>query len=116
MSNDINSLMEYIEQGEKRINSARVKLMELTDDFDIWLKYATKKNYPFLLSRDNPIMKLVDEHIEYLYEYRHRVITVDYILEAMQELEDVGKISQEEILIIKKKMVSINFGSFKVDW
>lgn len=117
MNNDeIDRLIKFIEEGQKRIDGAKVKLVSETNDFEIWKKYSIKHDYKFLLGIDNPIRLLLDNHINWIYEERYTVIDVDWILYSLQDLLDEGKITEYEVEEIKNTMMKINFGSMKIDW
>lgn len=113
---EIERLIDYIEQGQKRIDSAKIKLVSEANDFNIWYKYGIKHHYSYLLGINNPIRQFISKYCYWIYEERYRVIDVDWILYTMQDLLDVGEITEYEVEIIKDAIMEANFGSMKIDW
>lgn len=115
---DIQSLINYINNGQKRIDSAKRKLIELTDDFDIWHKYAIDKvHYPFLLGIDNPIRKFIDMYCKWIMcDYRYITIDVDWIIDALEEMLIDGAIGEDYVLEVKEALRKSNFGSMCINW
>lgn len=111
-------LINFIEEGQKRIDSAKRKLVETTDSFDIWLKYGIdKQEYPFLLGRDNPIRIYFDEYFDWMYsECRYMTIDIHWILESLEEMLIEGKIDQDYVDEMKETLRRSNFGSMCIDW
>ena len=103
---EIKRLINFIEQGQKRIDDAKVKLVGETDDFEIWRKYGIKNDYRFLLGVDKP----------WIYEERYRTIDVEWMLYSLQDLLDIGEITEYEVEEIKSAMMKSNFGSMSIDW
>ena len=113
---EIKRLINFIEQGQKRIDDAKVKLVGETDDFEIWRKYGIKNDYRFLLGVDNPIRQFLDKHKPWIYEERYRTIDVEWMLYSLQDLLDIGEITEYEVEEIKSAMMKSNFGSMSIDW
>ena len=113
---EIKRLIDFIEQGQKRIDDAKVKLVSEANDFEIWRKYGIKHTYRFLLGVDNPIRQFLDKYKPWIYEERYRTIDVEWILYSLQDLLDIGEITEYEVEEIKNAMMKSNFGSMNIDW
>lgn len=113
----IESLIEYIEEGQKRIDSAKEKLVNSTDDFDIWLKYSNKKNdYSYIFGMKSPIMKLLKNYCPEVLERRYSILDIEWLMEIVDQLDSEGFITKEEIKELKVYLHKINFGSMRINW
>lgn len=113
----IQELITYIEEGQKRIDSAKTKLVSLSTDFDIWAKYSIDKTqYPYVLGMTSPLMILLEDYCEELFERRYTVIDLEWVLEILNNLLREGFITEVEVEDMKKYLQKINFGSMTIDW
>lgn len=99
--------------------------------FEVWSKYATKKEEPWVIhAAQYPIIgKMVDDchpcdydkYQEYSWEFFLEV-AIDNLEESQDpEFRDSGWFkpmftTQESIDALKEEMMKLNFGSFKMDW
>lgn len=83
-------------------------------DFDTWYKYANKKHYYWILTKEESsvIRKYVED------KERYSTVTVDEILDCLQDnAEWCGdKENVEELEQFKKDCIKLNFGSMIIDW
>lgn len=114
---NVQELINYIEEGQKRINSAKKKLVESTNDFEIWLRYCEDKtHYKFIFGADTPLMKLLSEYCEWILSNRYSEIDIYWVVEILNSLLQEGFITEEEVTTMKIYLHKINFGSMKINW
>lgn len=114
---NIQDLINYIEEGQKKINSAKKKLVESTNDFEIWLKYCEDKTkYSFILGSDTPLMKLLHKHCVEIFYSRYYELDIWCVLSISDNLLKEGFITKDEVEELKDYLHKINFGSMKIDW
>lgn len=113
---DINSLANYIREGQKRIDDARNVLFANTKNFDLWQELAVKKHYELILDEESKIMGFIRKYHKEILNERNSVLYYEEIIELIDELE-IPTMNKELLLIdIKKEMVELNFGSMTIDW
>ena len=117
LNKEAEELINYIEEGQKRIDSAKTKLVSITDDFNIWAKYSIQKtHYPYILPRNSLLMDLLEKYYEDIFERRYSTIDLEWVLEFLNDLFKEGHINKDDIEEIKKYLQKINFGSMRIDW
>lgn len=118
---DLYRLMEFVDNGERRITEARKTICKNTSEFDVWYKYSTpqtRNDFKSMLSTNCLIGDLIYNKIGWLRDKKYfgMVIELEFILQAIENLFYEGKISKKEISNIKKEMVRLNFGSMINEW
>lgn len=107
------------------------KRYTLLQRFEVWSKYATKKEEPWVINESQyPIIgKMVDECYPCDYN-KYREYSWEFFLEAaidnFEESQDPEFcnskcykprfITQASIDALKEEMMTLNFGSFEMDW
>lgn len=118
---ELEKLIKYIDSGEERLKDAKRIVCKNTIDFNIWYKYSIPKercNYPSMLGVNTLIGRLINDKISWLKEteFRDMILTLDFLLEAIEILHDEGKLTQKEIEDIKREFIQLNFGSMVNLW
>lgn len=109
-------LENIINEKEIELKLLKSQLVAESKEFIIWYKYAEKIHHKYLLGIDTPIRSLIDKHMSFLYQERKRIIDVDYILMALEELLYGEEIDEIEVEKVKNYMMNTNFGSMCIDW
>lgn len=118
---EVTRLKQYIDSAEERIKDAKRTVCNNTFDFDVWYKYSIPEErceYPSMLGVDNMIGKLINNKLPWLkeQEFRGMILTLDYILQAMEILLEENKITRKDIDAVKRDIVRLNFGSVINKW
>lgn len=109
-------LEKIIHEKELELRLLKSQLIEENKEFIIWYKYAEKVHHKYLLGIDTPVRNLIDKHMNFLYDERKRIVDVDFILMALEELLYSELINEREVEEVKKYMMNTNFGSMCIDW
>lgn len=118
---EIERLLLYIEDEEKRVADAKKIVVENTIDFTIWYKYSTSKDrhdYKSLLGIHSPIIKFINDYMPWLLtkEYEGVVITLETLVQSLDALVLEGMMNLKESKKIKEELMRINFNSMLIKW
>ena len=115
----ITKQLEELKQKKENINKEIDEIIQdlksnETLTFDIWYKYANKKHYDWILTKEESsvIRKYVED------KERYSTVTVDEILECLTDNVEwcSDKENIEELEQFKKDCIRLNFGSMTIDW
>ena len=76
---------------------------------------STKATRKYKVSNDLQFRQ-IDNLRKAIYEERYRTIDVEWMLYSLQDLLDIGEITEYEVEKIKSAMMKSNFGSMSIDW
>ena len=118
---EVERLKQYIDSEEERIKEAKRIVCKNTFDFEVWYKYSIREErceYPSMLGIDTMIGKLINNKMPWLKEgeFKGMILTLDYILQSMENLNSLGELTSEEIDRVKRDIVRLNFGSMINKW
>ena len=118
---EVKNLINYVNQGEERLNGAKRIIVNNTTDFDTWYKYSIKEErvtYPSMLSINTTLGKMFHEHLYWLADEcsRDEEFNIEYVLNACEVLLEQKKIRKKDVKNIKSEIVMLNFGSVKNIW
>jgi len=100
------------------------KRYTLDQRFEVWSKYAAKKQEPWVIHADKyPIIgQMVDDDFPHEY-YKYKTYGWRWFLEIAIDDKDFPNSkqgarfsTQESIDALKEEMMTLNFGSFEMDW
>lgn len=84
--------------------------------FDIWLRFADKHRYKYLLGINTPIGRFIDTYCSWITKERYRILELEMILDAIEELVKRGEMTLVEAEELKVYLQKINFGSMIINW
>lgn len=118
---ELERLMEHIDSSEEKLKESKRIVCKNTVDFNVWYKYSIEEercNYPSMLGVNTLIGRLIKDKMPWLKEkeYRGMVLSLDYLLQAMENLYDENLLDKKEIENIKREIVKLNFGSMINIW
>lgn len=116
IDNKIFQWEKVIKEKEAELKILKSQLVQESKNFIMWYKYSEKVHHKYLLGIDTPVRNLIDKHLPFLYSERKRIIDVDFILTALEELLFNQDIDEVEVERVKFYMMKTNFGSMCIDW
>ena len=115
---EVNTLINYINLGEKKINGAKKLVLNNTNDFDVWYRFSSEESrvdYPSMLGVQTKVGSMIFNHVNWLRaeEYYGMIITLEHILAIADMLLEEELITSGYVKELKRELVKINFGSMK---
>lgn len=109
-----NSLIqEQVDKLETLLSKCKEDFV--VDDFDTWLLHGVKEDYSWIIGEDEApkTREFIDEN---MWVERYMTLTLDSILEMVEERLEDGEMTEEEAEEIKQELMAMNFGSCEWDW
>lgn len=110
---DIQALKDLEAKVSKFHKEIKDKILSRENDFNTWLQYGEKQDYDWVLDRSTLTRQFMMKH---MYMERYETVTLNDVLERLEELYETKCITKREVDEIKEDLMDLEFGSMVYDW